>query len=74
MSMDGLLRSHQAETASKRLQLERTLASRQAELRARTSELEAVVIQLSQAKSREEGLRLELEALRKHMTTPTNKY
>ena len=38
--MDGLLRSHQADTTARRLQLERALSQRQAELRARTQEME----------------------------------
>ncbi len=67
--MDGLLRSHQADTASKRLQLERSLATRQADLRVRNNELESAVIQLSQCKSREEGLRVELHTLKDHLSS-----
>ena len=47
--MDGLLRNHQADTAAHRLQLERTLAQRQGDLRARTQELEDITIKYTEA-------------------------
>ena len=47
--MDGLLRNHQADTAAYRLQLERTLAQRQGDLRARTQELEDITIKYTEA-------------------------
>ena len=40
MDLDALLRRHQAETATKTLQLERNLAQRQADLRNQTQEME----------------------------------
>lgn len=38
--MDRLLQSHQADTTARRLQLERTLSQRQADLRNRTQEVD----------------------------------
>lgn len=58
--MDGLLRNHQADTTARRLQLERTLAQRQSELRTRTQEVEELTVKLSEARKRE--LELEQEA------------
>ena len=49
LEMDGLLRNHQADTAAHRLQLERTLAQRQGDLRARTQELEDITIKYTEA-------------------------
>ena len=49
LEMDGLLRNHQADTAAHRLQLERTLAQRQGDLRARTQELEDISIKYAEA-------------------------
>ena len=49
MELDSLLRSHQADTTAKRLQLERTLAQRQADLRSRTQEVEELSSKLSKA-------------------------
>ena len=40
MDLDSSLRKHQAETAARSLQLERTLAQRQADLRKQTQEME----------------------------------
>ena len=48
LEMDGLLRSHQADTTARRLQLERALSQRQAELRARTQELEELSVRHSE--------------------------
>ena len=48
--MDGLLRNHQADTTARRLQLERTLAQRQSELRTRTQEVEELTVKLSEAR------------------------
>ena len=48
--MDGLLRSHQADTTARRLQLERALSQRQAELRARTQEVEELSARWSEDK------------------------
>ena len=48
LEMDGLLRNHQADTAAHRLQLERTLAQRQGDLRARTQELEDISIKYAE--------------------------
>ena len=49
LEMDGLLRNHQADTAAHRLQLERALAQRQGDLRARTQELEDITIKYTEA-------------------------
>ena len=50
LEMDGLLRNHQADTTARRLQLERTLAQRQLELRTRTQEVEELTVKLSEAR------------------------
>ena len=50
LEMDGLLRNHQADTTARRLQLERTLAQRQSELRTRTQEVEELTVKLSEAR------------------------
>jgi len=47
--MDNLLRNHQADTAARRLQLERTLTQRQGDLRARTQELEDTTVKYCEA-------------------------
>ena len=44
-----MLRSHQADVTARRLQLERTLAQRQADLKARTQELEDLMTKYSDA-------------------------
>ncbi len=48
--MEGLLRSHQADTTARRLQLERALAQRQGELRSRTQGLEELTVKHSEAR------------------------
>lgn len=58
--MDGLLRNHQADTTARRLQLERTLAQRQSELKTRTQEVEELTVKVSEARKR--VLDLEQEA------------
>ena len=50
--MDALLRNHQADTTARRLQLERTLAQRQSELRTRTHEVEELTVKLSEARKK----------------------
>ena len=50
--MDGLLRNHQADTTARRLQLERTLAQRQSDLRTRTHEVEELTVKLSEARKK----------------------
>ena len=50
--MDSLLRNHQADTTARRLQLERTLAQRQSELRTRTHEVEELTVKLSEARKK----------------------
>ena len=49
MDLDTALRKHQAETATKTLQLERILAQRQADLKARTQEIEDLLKKYSSA-------------------------
>ena len=58
--MDGLLRTHQADTTARRLQLERTLAQRQSEVRHRTQEVEELTVKLSEAKKKATELEQEL--------------
>ena len=50
--MDALLRNHQADTTARRLQLERTLAQRQSELKTRTHEVEDYTLKLSEARKK----------------------
>ena len=53
--MDSLLRSHQAETVSKRQELERKLAEKEEDLRIKAEEMEALSQQHAQSlKVREE--------------------
>lgn len=49
MELDTQLRRHQAETATKTLQLERLLAQRQADLKGRTQEVEDITKKYSEA-------------------------
>lgn len=62
--MDELLRTHQANTAARRLQLERLLTQRQADIRSRTQELEDVMIKYNETKQREVALKQEVDCLR----------
>ena len=62
--MDKLLRTHQADTAARRLQLERMLTQRQADIRTRTQELEVLMIKYSGTKKREEELKQEVDHIR----------
>ena len=75
LEMDGLLRSHQADTTARRLQLERSLAQRQADLRTRTQELEEVTIKYSDAQKTIEEFRKKITQLESagHTQTNTNK-
>ena len=58
--MDGLLRNHQADTTARRLQLERTLAQRQSEVRSRTQEVDELTVKLSEVRKRVSELEQEL--------------
>ena len=60
LEMDGLLRTHQADTTARRLQLERTLAQRQSEVRHRTQEVEELTVKLSEVKKKTAELEQEL--------------
>ena len=62
--MDGLLRNHQADTTARRLQLERTLAQRQSELRTRTQEMEELIVKLSEVRKRVSELEQEARELK----------
>ena len=58
MDLDSSLRRHQAETAARSLQLERTLAQRQADLRKQTQEMEELSQKyIKTCKVRERGRR-----------------
>ena len=49
MELDSLLRTHQAETTTKRLELERTLAQRQADLHTKQQDIDELSWKHSQA-------------------------
>lgn len=62
--MDGLLRNHQADTTARRLQLERTLAQKQSEVRTRTQEVEELTLKLSESRRRMMELEKEVNQLK----------
>ena len=73
MELDELLRKHQAETTAKRLQLERNLAQRQADLRSKTQELEDLSRKYAQSQkvdTERETIIKRLKRLKKGLMAP----
>ena len=69
MEMDELLRTFQANSATCRLRLERALAQRQEELRARTQEAEELVVKLKDSKKTENKLMQEIALITQEKLT-----
>ena len=61
--LDTLLRNHQADTAARRLQLERALAQRQADLRSRTQEVEDLTERLREMERALEKSKLDMKGI-----------
>ena len=64
LEMDALLRNHQADTTARRLQLERTLAQRQSELRTRTQEVEELTVKVSDLRKRVGEMEIEVNRVK----------